>query len=687
MSGNISRRTFVSGTTGAAVLATWVDPAAGQEPHTKLRAAVLEFRDRWTKQSVGLGQLLEQAGFEVQALDLSRPADQQPQPLDLIAFGSFTNNGDEYKKYVAAQTESLRRFVHQGGVVLEMTQSDQYGTTIDYLPEGQRVVRGDRDLGIVFAIDRGHPIVHKWMGDDLSQHTDQSLGRKNVNWESFDEWAGLRVLLASEVNGASPCLLEGAHGRGRFLMTSLWIDKCYHRDGSPSQPPETIRASQGFFHAVAHYVALVKQGEAPEVVPTPLPQPLATGPMVGHVDTESARVWFRPAEPHHALRDWTCTFETDGHAPRAVACQLDPDHDFTAIAEVSGLAAATAYRFTIRPTESPEDFEPLVGRFTTPPAMDEPARVVLGLGSCAPSKPSPVWDRIVNEGCEGFVFLGDTPYIDSSDLVVARRKHRVFLEQPEIRELIRQMPCWGTWDDHDFGLNDGHGDFPGKHVCRIAFTEYRANATFGHDEQGQPQPDRFAGGRGIYTAFRYGPVEVFLIDPRWFSRTEPSWADPDKTTCLGAHQWQWLKQGLLNSTTPFKLLTTGMIWDNKQNRESDDWHTYAHEREAIFDFVKENRIGGCLLIGGDIHVSRALNYGDRVGYELWQFIISPLHERVIPSLNVPHPNLVHSAVEPNVFLKLVADTTVNPATLTATWINMHGERIFEVQTDTDKLGG
>ncbi|WP_455359546.1 alkaline phosphatase D family protein [Streptomyces sp. SYSU K21746] len=215
--------------------------------------------------------------------------------------------------------------------------------------------------------------------------------------------------------------------------------------------------------------------------------------------------------------------------------------------------------------------------------------------------------------------------------------------------------------------------------------DHRANATFGHSPDGRLLTTR-GDGQGIYTSFRRGPIEVFLLDPRWFSRTEPSWADPSKPTCLGTVQWDWLRERLSSSTAPFKALASGMIWDDKQNSESDDWGTYAHEREAIFDFIDAERIPGCFLIGGDIHVSRALNYGPRVGYDLWQFIVSPLHGSTIPGLNVPSPHLVHSAVEPHVFLKLVADTTVSSPTLTASWINRAGRRLFEVSRTAADMG-
>ncbi|MCH2400312.1 MAG: hypothetical protein MK364_14450, partial [Pirellulales bacterium] len=205
-----------------------------------------------------------------------------------------------------------------------------------------------------------------------------------------------------------------------------------------------------------------------------------TGPLVGHVDTSSARVWLRPGTQLQSVRGWECEVQSDGQVVGRAEARLDADHDYTVVFDLAGLTADTAYRFRISPSTKAGRVR-AVGEFRTPPDDDKPARVTLGVGSCAPSKPSHVWTRIVQEDCQGFVFLGDTPYVDTTDLSVARQRHRTFLEQPEIARMIASRPCWGTWDDHDFGLNDGHGDFQGKHVGRLAFTEYRANASFGQD--------------------------------------------------------------------------------------------------------------------------------------------------------------------------------------------------------------
>jgi alkaline phosphatase D len=103
----------------------------------------------------------------------------------------------------------------------------------------------------------------------------------------------------------------------------------------------------------------------------------------------------------------------------------------------------------------------------------------------------------------------------------------------------------------------------------------------------------------------------------------------------------------------------------------------VHERDALFAFIKERRIGGVVLFGGDIHVTRLLRYPvEHVGYPLYEFISSPMHARVIPSLNVPHPYLLRSKVQPNTFLTLTADTTVQPATLTARFLDVDGNSLF-----------
>ena len=395
------------------------------------------------------------------------------------------------------------------------------------------------------------------------------------------------------------------------------------------------------------------------------------GPMVGHVSSSSAIVWYRPAESaKFTLR----VHAQDSKDEVRVLSSASDENDRCITWKVTGLKSATRFQYSIH-SESKQ----LVGDancyFVTAPKDDSKTRVCLAFGSCAHNKPLALWTQIEKRAAQGLVLLGDTPYIDSTKLATARKKHREFLSIPELASTMRHTPVWGTWDDHDFGRNDSDGRLKGKEQSRQAFVEYRANESFGHRDQ------------GIYTKFRYGGVEVFLLDTRWFARTEPSPVDPDKPTLLGRIQWKWLLKSLRESTAPFKVVACGMIWDDKENGESDDWGTYAHERHALFDFLGKARISGVVLIGGDIHCSRLLKYKteEQVGYPIHQFIVSPIHNSTIPSLNVKHPDLIKGAAIPHVWLRLEVDSTKKPATLHAEWVQMKNRKMWDITLTTDQL--
>ena len=396
------------------------------------------------------------------------------------------------------------------------------------------------------------------------------------------------------------------------------------------------------------------------------------GPLIGHVSDHSAIIWAR--SPEAGSYELEVHIPGNGASVRRAWTTAAESEDWCLRWEINNLKANSKYQYRIR-KDSKTLWEGNSFFFHTAPPKDQPAQVTLVFGSCASSETSSIWTRIKDEGADGVVLLGDTPYIDVTDLDRVRDAYRRFSSVPPLAETFRSIPFWGTWDDHDFGRNDSDGTLPGKENSRQGFINYRPNPTFGHDNQ------------GIYTKFRYGPVEVFLLDTRWFARTESSWADPDKPTLLGKRQWEWLQNGLAGSDAPFKILACGMIWDDKKNTESDDWGTYMHERQALQSWLGDNRIEGVVLIGGDIHVSRLLKYDttEQVGYPLYQFISSPMHGSVIPSLNVPHPALIESAEEPYVFLKLSIDSAVTPATLNGVWMNRDGKTIFDVRIDRDEL--
>lgn len=280
-----------------------------------------------------------------------------------------------------------------------------------------------------------------------------------------------------------------------------------------------------------------------------------------------------------------------------------------------------------------------------------PATATLAFGSCASDAKfpvQPIWELMRQARPDAVVLLGDTPYIDSTDLDVQRARYRAFFTREDVATLRRAVPFYCTWDDHDFGTNDCDGRIEGKENSRRAFVEAHPERECGVD------------GEGVFVRFRQGPVEVFLLDTRWFMRTEPSPCG-DGLTLLGRKQWDWLLAGLRASTAPFKILACGMVWnDAVRPFKTDHWGAFPAERAALFAFLGQARIGGVVLVGGDIHRSRLIRHATRetVGYELTELITSPLAQSVIALADAPHPGLVWDAGVEQTCLVIEATRTV-----------------------------
>ena len=409
--------------------------------------------------------------------------------------------------------------------------------------------------------------------------------------------------------------------------------------------------------------AILENAAAAPVNDKEIPAPDFIGPVLGHIDERHIFCFIRPAGAGPVT---LVVKEISGQEVFRKTSTADPADDLCVHFQIGNLKPGSRYIGEFTGQGERPLFEGARFEATTATTPQPDSKVTLAMGSCISSTSfDDLWKQVAGQKPDGFCLLGDSPYIDSNDLEknrVARR--RFWGHLPSFAALSKSIPFWNTWDDHDFGRNDSDGLMPLKENIRKAFTEYNALANYGENDE------------GIYTRFRRGPLEIWLIDDRWFSQTAPSWADPKQATCLGATQWEWLKRTLKASDAPFKILCTGMTWYPKGNKEKDHWETYSSEREAIYSFIKEQKIPGVVLVSGDIHVSRHHDYGSgRLGYPLHECVVSPMHSSVIPSLDVPHEARVWSKPEPNVFMTLEADSR----NLTATWINMTGDRIHQFQ--------
>ena len=150
-------------------------------------------------------------------------------------------------------------------------------------------------------------------------------------------------------------------------------------------------------------------------------------------------------------------------------------------------------------------------------------------------------------------------------------------------------------------------------------------------------------GEGIHSLFRRGPFEVFLLDTRWFARTEQSANTTGEQPPLsGPPSGEWLREGLRAREAPFKVLACGSGTAPSAPGRLDHRGIIRGVRGPL-GRLRRGETTGVLLVGGDIHRPRVIEHDTAgiAGYPPLELISLPMHERVIGSASKqPHPGLL-----------------------------------------------
>lgn len=272
----------------------------------------------------------------------------------------------------------------------------------------------------------------------------------------------------------------------------------------------------------------------------------------------------------------------------------------------------------------------------------------IAFGSCAKQdRPQPIWEAIVQTKPQRFVFLGDNIYGDTHDMEELRRKWQMLAEQPGLKKLRAFCPITGTWDDHDYGLNDAGADYPQRRESQQLFLDF-----FGVDAD-DPRRRR----DGVYHSELHGPagrrVQILLLDARFFrsplktgfkpgepgdgyrGRYVPD--DDPAATVLGEAQWKWLEEQL-KTPAELRLICSGVqVLPDEHGSES--WGNFPRERRRLFELIRSTKARGVVLLSGDRHLAEVMRLpSDEFG------IGYPIFEVTSSSLNVPSGNVTKAGV-------------------------------------------
>ncbi len=341
---------------------------------------------------------------------------------------------------------------------------------------------------------------------------------------------------------------------------------------------------------------------------------LQQGPMIGDTGPTRLTIWGR------ANGAYTIAFEYSKDraftAPlRSAAVATSAASDFTAVVSIDGLKPGTPYWY--RPV-----VDGIVDRYQSAPyaARTAPAGAAdfrVAFGSCARIARDPVqriFDTVVRESPDLFLWLGDNVYADSEVPEAIADEYRRQRQVHSLLPLNRSVPQLAIWDDHDFGYNNSDGTSPFKTASLATFRKYWANPSYG-------LPDT----PGVFFEKHFGGIDFFMLDGRYYRSPNGAPDGPGKTF-LGASQTAWLKMRLAASRAPFKILACGSGWSMADGVHGDTWAAFRTERDALFDFIRDERITGVVLLSGDSHVGElnCIPWSGRGGYDFYDLVSSPL---------------------------------------------------------------
>ncbi|KAJ6773321.1 CALCINEURIN-LIKE METALLO-PHOSPHOESTERASE SUPERFAMILY PROTEIN [Salix purpurea] len=264
----------------------------------------------------------------------------------------------------------------------------------------------------------------------------------------------------------------------------------------------------------------------------------------------------------------------------------------------------------------------------------EPLVTRIAFGSCAnQSDPQPIWNAIIEFDPQVFIWLGDNVYGDvkrpfklfgkertvgpwknaprfiPSPPKELESRYQKAKSNPGYSRLRHTTQVVGTWDDHDYGLNDAGKEFGGK------ITNQKLLLDFLDEPQDSPRRKQ----EGVYTSYMFGPVgrqiKVILLDTRY--HRDPLRSDG---SVLGSSQWTWLEKELNGPKSAITIIGSSVqVISNLSATTSplfslESWGRFPKERNRLFKLIADTKREGVFFISGDVHFGEISRYDCSIGY-------------------------------------------------------------------------
>ncbi|MDC0304129.1 alkaline phosphatase family protein [Flavobacteriales bacterium] len=249
----------------------------------------------------------------------------------------------------------------------------------------------------------------------------------------------------------------------------------------------------------------------------------------------------------------------------------------------------------------------------------------IAFGSCGHQKGEQfIWNSVVAMDPELWIWLGDNIYGDTEDMDVLRRKYQQLGDNYNYGLLKEKCSIIATWDDHDYGVNDGGKNYPKRAESQKVFLEFFE----------EPISSMRWKQEGIHTSYDYGSdnqqLKVILLDQR-YHRDDPD-TDGD---VLGEVQWKWLEDEFRNSNAKVVIVGASFQFVSEQH-PFESWGHFPSARERMLKLIKETGVKGVIFISGDRHFAEISKLErEDLPYSIYDYMCSGLTHanNVMPERN------------------------------------------------------
>ncbi len=231
---------------------------------------------------------------------------------------------------------------------------------------------------------------------------------------------------------------------------------------------------------------------------------------------------------------------------------------------------------------------------------------VISFGSCDNQNiTNNMWDEILKHNPNVFVWGGDIVYSDTQDMQLMKKNYNQQKNDSTYINFKEKVIVMGTWDDHDYGLNDGGIEFEKKDSAQQILLDFLdvSSSSIRRTRQGVYHKQQFE--------FHNNSINIIVLDTRYF-RTGLT-KDPigekvyipnpkNEGSILGKKQWEWLTNELNNSNADFNIIVSSIQFLSKDHG-FESWGNMPHEAEKLKQLISKSNAKGVIILSGDRHIA------------------------------------------------------------------------------------